>query len=816
MTEPATPIPSKDLFTDYREPPPSTETTTPTPDDHDDNDDDNDDEESNCRDYHEENMMVELLEKRRKLYARTRSLNPSTVRVSYLTPTPPPSLLVGDPSDNPTEETRTTRRSTPLYRRRPGRVSSEMTDHGGDSSDNYDNMNRTRRSTTDIVTELWSRFRDLCRRLDLRRRYTPEETTIVATAGTARHHHHYNIDKVATTYYNNEAAIIKWILISLLMGLIMTVMSCLIVPRDGSPSHSPSTPRYCDRLNLPWRIPVVTVVDTGGVGLGEGSEGRGVVRGRDEGSWRSSLRAHWTRTRSAFHLPTHFFSTSRSVTKDRHPHHPSPTNDALDPTSIRSPTDRPLSTSEVDMDWRTVYESLVRRITNLEQSQRNRNVDFRLIHEQLRSGRWIEDKIMEVIRNELPAELVLAKDPISGKVRVPEEFWDAVREVLEAKGGYFSAVVQKEMRRTAEGEKGKWEEFLKENENRISSLISETHSKLSQRTAVLSRHEFLYLVVTESNAVWASLQGRVDSFVQRQLAQWVERELDDGSGSGGGVQGFVSRVEQQILTEMIDRAIERYHTRQSIHRHIDAQPDYALYNSGGRIIPHLTTHTYHRYKPTTILGRLFGLQNWIPPPSPPSSPDSDREQVNKVIQPEMNPGDCWPMQGGWGQVAIQLAKRVVVTEIVIEHVDPRIALHRGTAPREIEIWRLAAPTTNPSSSSSTEEDGEKRRMTNDGNAGESPILATWYKFGSPFPGASLLTTITYQQEQQQPIGTCDGSKDGDRIGEAETEIETVQGFSIPLSKQNVPAYGIVVRVLSNWGHPDFTCLYRVRVHGRAV
>ncbi|KAG0061100.1 hypothetical protein BGZ89_011747 [Linnemannia elongata] len=686
MIEPATPIPSTGLFTDYREPPPSTETTTPTPDDHDDNDDDNDDEESNCRDYHEENMMVELLEKRRKLYARTRSLNPSTVRVSYLTPTPPPSLLVGDPSDNPTEETRTTRRSTPLYRRRSGRVSSKMTDHGGDSSDNYDNKNRTRRSTTDIVTELWSWFRDLCRRLDLRRRYTPEETTIVATA----------------------------------------------------------------------------------------------------------------------------------VTKDRHPHHPSPTNDALDPTSIRSPTDRPLSTSEVDMDWRTEYESLVRRITNLEQSQRNRNVDFRLIHEQLRSGRWIEDKIMEVIRNELPAELVLAKDPISGKVRVPEEFWDAVREVLEAKGGYFSAVVQKEMRRTAEGEKGKWEDFLKENENRISSLISDTHSKLSQRTAVLSRHEFLYLVVTESNAVWASLQGRVDSFVQRQLAQWVERELDDGSGSGGGVQGFVSRMEQQILTEMIDRAIERYHTRQSIHRHIDAQPDYALYNSGGRIIPHLTTHTYHRYKPTTILGRLFGLQNWIPPPSPPSSPDSDREQVNKVIQPEMNPGDCWPMQGGWGQVAIQLAKRVVVTEIVIEHVDPRIALHRGTAPREIEIWRLAAPTTNPSSSSSTEEDGKKRRMRNDGNAGESPILATWYKFGSPFPGASLLTTITYQKEQQQPIGTCDCSKDGDKNGEAETEIETVQRFSIPLSKQNVPAHGIVVRVLSNWGHPDFTCLYRVRVHGRAV
>ncbi|KAG9069842.1 hypothetical protein KI688_009167 [Linnemannia hyalina] len=711
MTEPATPIPSTGgLFTDYREPPPSTETAPPTPDDHDDSDDD-DEEEGDCRDYHEENMMVELLERRRELYARTRSLNPSTVRVSYPTPSPPP-WLVDDPSESPTVAMGKTRRSrsrsTPLYGRRRGRVSNKMAAHRGDKCDNYDNKIRARRRTIDVMTELWSWVRGLCRRLDVRCNYTPEETTIVATAGTARNHlyyHqvHYYTDKVATTYYNNEAAIVKWILISLLMGLIMT-------------------------------------------------------------------------------------------------------------SSIRSPTDRlPSSSSDVGMDLRTEYESLERRITNLERSQRNRNVDFRLIYEQLRSDRWVENKILEVIRNELPAELVLAKDPISGEARVPEEFWDAVKEILGARDGYLSAVVQEEMRRTAEGEKGKWEEILKENENRIRSLVSDTHNKLSRRTAVLSRHEFLYLVVTESNAVWASLEGRVDSFVQRQLAQWVERELD---GGGSGVQEIVSRVEQQILTEVIDRAIERYRARHSIHRHIDAQPDYALYNSGGRIIPHLTTQTYHRYKPTTILGRLFGLQNWIPPPLPPSLSDSDQVQVNKVIQPEMNPGDCWPMQGGWGQVAIQLAKRVVVTEIVIEHVDPRVALHRGTAPRDIEIWRLAAPTTE--SSSSTEEEEVRRRMTNDEDAGETPILATWHKFGSPFPGASLLVTITYQQQQEQPIGTCDRSGDEDRVGVAESEIETAQRFSIPLSKQNVPAYGVVVRVLSNWGHPDFTCLYRVRVHGRAV
>ncbi|KAF8934862.1 hypothetical protein BGZ47_010180 [Haplosporangium gracile] len=719
MSTPTTPIPSTGLFIEYREPPSTTETTSPIPDDHDDhytNDDDNNDndDDGNCRNYHEEDMMVELLERRRELYARSKSLNPSSVRVSY-----PPPLLV-DPTDHYTETTgaaRSKSSSTPLYRRRPRRSSSRLYNKlaasEGDNYDKYDNINNTKRSTTNIATELWAWVLGLCRRLGLSCGYTSEETTTVA-ATVHRHYnyqvHHY-IDKLTTTYYKNEAAIIKWISISLLMGLIMTVLPCCIIPRGDSTTPSQSL------------------------------------------------------------------------------------------------TDCPTTRYSDTMDLRTKYESFVQRITNLERSQSNRNVDFRLIQEQLRSGWWIEDKILNVIRNELPQELVLVKDPITGKIQIPEKFWNAVREVLGSRVGHVAAVVQEELRRATEGRESKWEEFLTENENRIKSLISDTNNNLSQRTAVLSRHEFLYLVATESNAIWSSLEGWVDSFVQRQLAQWVERETD-----GGDVQGIVSCVEQQILTEMINRAIERYHTRHHSLRHINTQPDYALYNSGGRIISHLTTQTYHRYKPTTILGQLFGLRNWVPPPL---SSARNQLQANKVIQPEMNPGDCWPIKGAWGQIAIQLAKRVVVTEVMIEHVDPRVALHRGTAPREIEIWRLAAPISSSSCSSSKEAEGEAR-MEKGEDGGKTPILATWHKFGSPFPGASLLTTITYQQQQSITFNGGNDSDEGGGIGEAEREMETAQKFSIPLSKQNVPAYGVVVRVLSNWGHPDFTCLYRVRVHGRTV
>ncbi|KAK3809680.1 MAG: UNC-like C-terminal-domain-containing protein [Linnemannia gamsii] len=205
---------------------------------------------------------------------------------------------------------------------------------------------------------------------------------------------------------------------------------------------------------------------------------------------------------------------------------------------------------------------------------------------------------------------------------------------------------------------------------------------------------------------------------------------------------------------MIDRAVDKHyrHYRQPLPPNDDGpvvktQPDYALYNSGGRIIHYLTTPDYHRYKPSTVLGRFFKLQNWIPPPLAPG-----RERLaNRAIQVGMQAGDCWPMQGSRGQIAIRLARRVVVTAVTIEHVDPRISLDLGSAPREVEIWRLAAP------------------------------LAT----STASPSAFIFTLFPHSARM--------------------THIQ-----------QNAPAYGVLVRVLSNWGHPDFTCLYRVHVHGYEV
>lgn len=50
-------------------------------------------------------------------------------------------------------------------------------------------------------------------------------------------------------------------------------------------------------------------------------------------------------------------------------------------------------------------------------------------------------------------------------------------------------------------------------------------------------------------------------------------------------------------------------------------------------------------------------------------------------------------------------------------------------------------------------------------------------------------------------------------------ITVNQVFPLPFPFQKRPdgAFQIVeLRILSNWGHPEYTCLYRFRVHGEPV
>ncbi|XP_076844734.1 SUN domain-containing protein 1 isoform X5 [Brachyhypopomus gauderio] len=123
-----------------------------------------------------------------------------------------------------------------------------------------------------------------------------------------------------------------------------------------------------------------------------------------------------------------------------------------------------------------------------------------------------------------------------------------------------------------------------------------------------------------------------------------------------------------------------------------------------------------------------------------------------VIQPDVYPGNCWAFKGSQGYLVIRLSLSVLPTSFCLEHI-PKALSPTGTissAPRHFRVYGLE---------DEYQEEGK------------------------------LLGDYTYQE-------------DG----------EGLQTF--PVMENNDTAFQIIeLRVLSNWGHPEYTCLYRFRVHG---
>ncbi|NXA83320.1 SUN5 protein, partial [Thryothorus ludovicianus] len=128
------------------------------------------------------------------------------------------------------------------------------------------------------------------------------------------------------------------------------------------------------------------------------------------------------------------------------------------------------------------------------------------------------------------------------------------------------------------------------------------------------------------------------------------------------------------------------------------------------------------------------------------------------------PGNCWAFKGDQGQVVIRLSARVYLTAITVQHI-PKDASPSGTiisAPKDIAVF--------------------------------VSVLGT--------PGGDL--ALGGDREEETLLGMLTYN----------VEKDPIQTF--PLKNMLLPRAFSHVKLLvkSNWGNPWYTCIYRVKVHGK--
>ncbi|XP_049947998.1 nuclear migration and anchoring protein unc-84-like [Schistocerca serialis cubense] len=104
-------------------------------------------------------------------------------------------------------------------------------------------------------------------------------------------------------------------------------------------------------------------------------------------------------------------------------------------------------------------------------------------------------------------------------------------------------------------------------------------------------------------------------------------------------------------------------------------PDFALESSGGNIISTPQTETLQPDSWYYVLG----LPVWRHTKSPRS-----------IIQNSVAPGECWPFRGTIGSVVIQLAARITITAVSMEHISASMSLTGkvDSAPKTFSVFGL--------------------------------------------------------------------------------------------------------------------------------
>lgn len=204
------------------------------------------------------------------------------------------------------------------------------------------------------------------------------------------------------------------------------------------------------------------------------------------------------------------------------------------------------------------------------------------------------------------------------------------------------------------------------------------------------------------------------------------------------------------------------------------------------------THTFIRYWCDMIYETIFtGVSHSQVIHSP--TKKVKNANPNIILSNNTNLGYCWPMTGTVGYVTIRLPYPTYITNITLDHTSPldnKVSL--SSALKHFHIYTY---TTTTSSSSSDD-------ISNNGLGFDMNSKQLWKQTNPKQPFLYNNNVTSSKSNIINSIQTFTPYDDDDNDSE-----------STSAAGAKVAATAIQVEILDNWGNPDYTCTYRIRVHG---
>ncbi|TPX63784.1 hypothetical protein SpCBS45565_g06362 [Spizellomyces sp. 'palustris'] len=266
------------------------------------------------------------------------------------------------------------------------------------------------------------------------------------------------------------------------------------------------------------------------------------------------------------------------------------------------------------------------------------------------------------------------------------------------------------------------------------------------------------------------IRQQIEELQQKMTQDTTARQQDEALGQQQeALEQKIAALNAAVAT-LVSKT--QYLEARTIKPDTVGMADYALESAGGRIILGLTSPTYAPPTETDWIHYFWG------------TPKARGQRPSTAIQPEVLPGNCWPMQGNHGRLAIALATPTVPTHITIEHAAKELwGGHTGlaSAPRDFEAWAVY----DHEGFAKMDLDSEEARRAS----------VSW----ETQPHALMIASNTFE-----PMESSLRTFEIDHVA-----YRNLENMAFMHGQQ---VQTVVFRFRSNWGKEDWTCIYRVRVH----
>ncbi|TVY27314.1 Sun domain-containing protein [Lachnellula hyalina] len=392
------------------------------------------------------------------------------------------------------------------------------------------------------------------------------------------------------------------------------------------------------------------------------------------------------------------------------------------------------------------------------------------------------------LRNSLPNYVAIRRDS-NGHLQIPSDFWQAMKDLI---------ISDPELHPNEEPEKstgvttkhsdkgsGKaFDDWLTSNRAKVTTWTNAELEKrfpsLMKDNIVVAKEEIIDMIRENWKDNQKAIQAEYTTITKNMDQQ--QRQINKLLQEGGQNKQQIKASVQKYLKELLPAAQLEAQSRANIKASANwgnTRVNHWSHKTGATIDINPTSKNYQF--PSTKLNIFrrayrYAIRNPPPIPNPPEAALTSWEEH----------GDCWCTHAGGldglgGSIAVTSGASIYPEQVVVEHIAPTASLQPGAAPREMELWAYI----------------------HDFDIYDTvKILST-----QMFPPESRAV------EAQQTLGYV-------RIATWTYDIEStenIQAFPVQLDLKafSVHTNKLIIRAKNNWGEGkvEYTCLYRLRVHG---